>query len=178
MNKRIIGTLAGVSAMCAAFALGAHAASDIRLYVNGNVSPTAIELIDDTSYVPLRAVAEMLGAEVRWDDDTRSVHITSAHSNVQHDGVYEFDGFALSAVSITKDEYGWSITADIRNLGGTDYRTLGLTAAFYDRSGNRIGTATGTVYGLKQGQIKTVIFAAANDLTGYETVKFQADFTS
>lgn len=176
--KLAVAVLGSTACILTGFAWGAKAASDIKLYVNGQMSTVPIELIQDTSYVPLRSVSEMLGAEVRWEDNTRSVFITSAHSNDYQDGVYQFGGLAVSDVSAANLDYGWSITADIRNTGGKDYRTVGLTAAFYDAGGKRLGVATGTVYELGISQTKTVIFATTDDLSGYASIKFQTDFTS
>ncbi|MBQ1948034.1 MAG: trypsin-like peptidase domain-containing protein [Clostridia bacterium] len=51
-------------------------AQDIRVYVNGLRMEQKVILQDDRTYVPLRAVSEALGAEVVWDEATRSVAIT------------------------------------------------------------------------------------------------------
>lgn len=51
-------------------------AQDIRVYVNGMRMEQDVILKDNRTYVPLRAVSEALGAEVVWDDATRSVSIT------------------------------------------------------------------------------------------------------
>ena len=49
------------------------------MYVNLEVNGEKVEadniLYKGTTYVPLRAVAEMLGKEVGWDQDTRTASI-------------------------------------------------------------------------------------------------------
>jgi hypothetical protein len=166
----IIGVLLG--------AFGASAAEEVRLMVNGKPSPIDIQLIDSVSYVPVRAVSEMLHAEVQWEESTHTVHIISPDYNGQEDGVYNLDSLAISRVQAVEDDYGWNVTAEVQNTLQTPLRTAGLTAVFYDKTGKRIGTATGTVYNLNVGQSKTVIFATTDELTGYDKIKFQSDFTS
>ena len=50
---------------------------------NGNISGTDVvnadvapQIINERTYLPLRAVGESLGATVNWDGNTRSVYIT------------------------------------------------------------------------------------------------------
>jgi hypothetical protein len=66
-------TLASVVA--ASFAFGVYAASDIKLLINGKSVDTPVEIIEGSSYVPLRVVSEALGAEVKWDGDSRTITI-------------------------------------------------------------------------------------------------------
>ncbi len=73
--KRVLSIL---FALTVAFAPTAEAASfsgDVRVYVNGmRLSANAI-IYNDSTYVPLRAVSEALGAEVGWDGATRSASV-------------------------------------------------------------------------------------------------------
>ncbi|MBQ3463874.1 MAG: copper amine oxidase N-terminal domain-containing protein, partial [Clostridia bacterium] len=53
----------------------------ITKYLNGQVSEygqtdVVPQIINDRTYLPLRAVGEALGATVDWDGNTRSVYIT------------------------------------------------------------------------------------------------------
>lgn len=66
----------GLSAIIAvSIAIGAYAAGELKLVVNGQVVNAEAKLIDGTTYVPLRAVAEMLGANVGWDGETSTVTV-------------------------------------------------------------------------------------------------------
>ena len=53
----------------------AYAQSDVRLYVNGFRVYHNTLLQSGTTYVPIRAVSEALGADVQWDEETRSVFV-------------------------------------------------------------------------------------------------------
>lgn len=75
MKKKFFMGL-GLSAIIAAsVAVGAYAASDIKLFINGKVVSSGVEIIDGSSYVPLRVVSEALGADVKWDGDKREIQI-------------------------------------------------------------------------------------------------------
>ncbi len=56
----------------------ADAVSDIRLLVNGNdiTSKSAPVIVNDRTLVPVRFVAEELGADVQWDGEAYTVTIT------------------------------------------------------------------------------------------------------
>ena len=47
----------------------------------GTAMDTAPQIINDRTYVPVRAVAELLGAEVGWDSDTRTAVINGIITN-------------------------------------------------------------------------------------------------
>lgn len=55
--------------------------SNVKVYVNDTRIQKDSVLIDDTTYVPLRAVCEALGANVAWDDASQSVFIKHSEDN-------------------------------------------------------------------------------------------------
>jgi hypothetical protein len=55
--------------------IGVYAASDIRLFINGKQIDSDIQVINGSSYVPLRVVSEALGADVKWDEVNRTINI-------------------------------------------------------------------------------------------------------
>ncbi|HIV86328.1 MAG TPA: copper amine oxidase N-terminal domain-containing protein [Candidatus Monoglobus merdigallinarum] len=73
------------------------------MFVNGEAvalgAPAALR--DDLTYVPLRAVSEALGCEVRWDGESGSVYITSGENiPVSYSGYTNVPDFgALAGVS-------------------------------------------------------------------------------
>jgi len=50
--------------------------SDVKIYVYGMRVNEDIVMSNDRTYMPVRAVSEALGAQVNWDDASRSVFIT------------------------------------------------------------------------------------------------------
>ncbi|WP_171689988.1 stalk domain-containing protein [Paenibacillus germinis] len=75
MKKKLLIALGLTGIIATSLAVGAYAASDIKLFVNGKKTTASIEIIDGSSYVPLRVVAEALGQEVKWDENKREIHI-------------------------------------------------------------------------------------------------------
>lgn len=77
MKKKLLIALGLSGIIAASVAVGAYAASDIKLFINGKTIAADIQIVDGSSYVPLRVVSESLGADVKWDETTRSISITS-----------------------------------------------------------------------------------------------------
>jgi hypothetical protein len=65
----------------------ARASDDIRIFVNGIqvFSDVPPQSINGRTMVPIRAVSEALGAEVTWDNSTRSVKITDNNKVIDND---------------------------------------------------------------------------------------------
>ncbi len=53
----------------------AAAEQSAKVYVNGQQLQSEAYIINDRVYVPLRAVSETMGAEVNWDNSTRSAYV-------------------------------------------------------------------------------------------------------
>ena len=68
-----------LSAFCAAalciMGVAAEASDGAKVYVNGQMLDSEAYIINDRVYVPLRAVSESMGAEVTWDNATRSAYV-------------------------------------------------------------------------------------------------------
>ena len=67
--------LAGASAFAGTLAGGGNF---VRILIGGKeiLQPEDARIVDGRTLAPIRPIAESLGAEVRWDNDTRTVHIT------------------------------------------------------------------------------------------------------
>lgn len=60
--------------------IGVYAATKFTLVVNGKVANVEPKVIDGTTYIPVRAAAELLGADVGYDAVTRTVTVNSKES--------------------------------------------------------------------------------------------------
>ncbi|WP_068775875.1 stalk domain-containing protein [Paenibacillus sp. FJAT-26967] len=102
---------------------------DIKFQVNGKswvpkdsdgvkLAPVVYE---GSSYLPARAVAEALGAEVKWDDDTQTIYIKSG-SGSSTDGIPYKDGAGNSSGSstTTPSNPGGSGSVSVPASGGAD----------------------------------------------------------
>lgn len=75
------GLAALVAFVAMASAAVTSAASKITLIVNGKEADVDPVVIDGTTYIPVRAAAELLGAEVSYDHATKTVTITNQGSS-------------------------------------------------------------------------------------------------
>ena len=72
MKKRIVSVL---FILLMIFVVTVFARNDIRVYVNGTRIDGNGVLIDNKTYIPLRAVSEAMGAEVSWDGNSYSAFV-------------------------------------------------------------------------------------------------------
>lgn len=58
-------------------AIPTHAEASVEVVVNGEIlqSDTRAEIVEDRTYVPLRAIAEKLGAQVVWNEKTQGIKL-------------------------------------------------------------------------------------------------------
>lgn len=77
MKKRWL-TIITVAALICVFAATAWASEPIKLVVNGQEIKTDVspQIIGDRTMVPVRWIAEALGAEVQWDAQSKTVFIS------------------------------------------------------------------------------------------------------
>lgn len=73
--KKKLALLAGTLAL--SFSIGVYAENKVNLIINGKKIDTDIQIVNGSSYVPLRVVSENLGANVQWDANTKTITITS-----------------------------------------------------------------------------------------------------
>jgi hypothetical protein len=141
MKKKVVLSLALVIIIMASIALGAYAASDIKLFINGKQIKTDIVNVNGSNYVPLRVVSESLGADVKWDSVTRTITITSNGKSITtYDAILNFatekypETAAHIQAAIAKGE---SAVCTIDREGADDNRSEALksipTKDGYDR---------------------------------------------
>lgn len=178
MKKKFLSSFVLVLAAFFVITFAVHASSDIRIIVDGKAADSGVELIGDSSYVPLRSIAELFGANVEWDADTRTIHIVS-HSRMLADAsaVYKENGITFSNISLQNKDYGWEITTDVWNGEDINYRGLHFKASFFDQQERLLGTSDGYVFNLNPGVTKVANLVTTDDLSDYKYVQFQVDLT-
>ncbi len=80
--KKLNLFLASLSAAVIIFSAVSAQASDISIIVNGQKieTETPAVIVNDRTFVPLRAVSEALGCDVAWDGDTKGITLTDGDS--------------------------------------------------------------------------------------------------
>ncbi|MCH5212784.1 MAG: trypsin-like peptidase domain-containing protein [Oscillospiraceae bacterium] len=82
-------------------------ADNVDIYVNGRIIPQQGYLEDGTTYVPLRAVSEALGAEVSWDG---SVHISQTEDDTVATLIENLSESVVAVVGNYKGKYSSAAT--------------------------------------------------------------------
>lgn len=80
MKRKLIAGIGAITLAASIFTAGVYAASDIRLFINGKQVNADIQIVDGSSYVPLKVVSEALGADVKWDGSARTININAKMS--------------------------------------------------------------------------------------------------
>lgn len=65
-----------ILAVCSVLLLTSFESADVKVYVNGMRVNQPAYIQDGSTYIPLRAVSEAMGAEVEWDAKTRSAYVS------------------------------------------------------------------------------------------------------
>lgn len=90
-------------------------------------------IIDGTTYLPVRAVANAIGLNVDWDSSTNTVLLSNASVNTQETGavVYDKDGIKITYGGIVDSGYSKDIKFLIENNSN-----VGITVQARDESIN------------------------------------------
>lgn len=80
MKKRSL-VIIGVAIIICFFGAVAFANNQVKIIVNGQEvnSDVAPQIVKDRTMVPVRWVAEALGADVRWGPQSKTVYIDKPH---------------------------------------------------------------------------------------------------
>jgi hypothetical protein len=198
MKKKLLFSLGLTGIIALSISVGVYAATDIKLWINGNLIDTDIQIINGSSYVPLRVVSDSLGADVQWDENNRTISISSKvevtptptptptptstptpttvvtpNVTIFPRDAYEIDHLVFFNVIANKAETTWIITVDVSNNGKTNFKSIAFSANFYDGSGKRIGKAIGVIDGFSVSETKTVLLVTSDDLTDYSSIRYQ-----
>jgi len=162
MKKHLKGFIIGVVVIVILFSSVAMAASlektikvvfnSVNLEVNGKIVEVDNILYNGTTYVPLRAVAEMLGKEVGWNQATRTVSINDK---------------AVEVGKVTIDQ----IPLDIKILKPDSIGNVYMEATYKNNTGLPILSYSATIL-LKDKNEKTYLSSYDTVLPGETSPKF------
>jgi N-acetylmuramoyl-L-alanine amidase len=144
--KKIIPVLCIIFALCAFSPAYAANASSVDVYVNGEKLKTidSPRIINATTYVPLRAMCELFGADrISWNDGTKTatVHARGIKIHIQQGNTYiEANGRYFASYE------------PVRNIDGKLYLPVRLITAAFASSLTWDG-ATYTVYITDSGKV-------------------------
>lgn len=168
--------------LCMVFASGVLASQGITLIVNGQKANVDVKVINGVTYLPLRAVGDLLNVPVVWDGKTNTVTVGTGSGSggeqpaaASEEGIYRVDKITFLDVQTKEGMFGWEASCEVRNNDSKDYKSIIFKATYYDSAGTRLGTATGIVNDLKKGDTRTVNMITTDNLSGFTKIKFQVD---
>ena len=139
----LVAALLSVSVLAATGVVDAKLTyRNIKLVLDGReITPTDAAgkstepfILNDSTYLPVRAIAEALGLDVKWDDETSTVSIVSdgiradeVIKDVHAIGFVDADGAKLRAIAV---EYDAPITARSRARSASSAKTPARSRAF------------------------------------------------
>jgi serine protease Do len=112
MKKEIIISLA----LCFVLQAPVSANSNVNIFVNNQPMNSGGFIMDDTTYIPLRAVGESLGASVRWDESTRSVYVDSDEDTLTSQIIADASESVVAIVGNYSSSYITGTASDYNEL--------------------------------------------------------------
>ena len=151
MNKKVVSAFITVVVVCSIFvsAVATSSATEIKANLNHNIKialngqfwqPAQAPITyQGTTYLPLRAVGELLGAQITWDGSTQTVGITTdgAPAAEKYDAVLEFpaDRFPTVAAHIASAILAGESAVCTIDRAGADQRREASLAGIPTRDG-------------------------------------------
>ncbi|HOV79167.1 MAG TPA: FxLYD domain-containing protein [Bacillota bacterium] len=140
MKKNIAGIIAGIITgvilTMSAVAFGAERPVKIILdgrEIHSDVPP---QIINDRAFVPIRVISEALGIDVRWDEASRSVILTSPENMPE---------FGVVSYNKVDKEYGFVILGEVKNQSKKTFKKVEVKAKVIDSGGNVIDSLSTTL---------------------------------
>ncbi len=127
MRNFILGLMIGVLFTLTAVAFGEDKPVKIVLDGRDVYTDVAPQIINGRTFVPVKFIAEALGIDVKWDDNTRSVILTSPEN---------LPPFSVVSYNKVDNEYGFALLGEVKNNSGKTFRDVELKAEVLDAEGN------------------------------------------
>ncbi|CAM4479283.1 stalk domain-containing protein [Paenibacillus tarimensis] len=174
MKKRYLVPLL-IGLMVCSFVIGAHASRDVTLTINGVKSLSPVKVIEGTTYVPLREVAQMLNTNVTWDQKNQRITITSKNSEKIHyiRDITEDRDFIFRNIRVRKAQYGWDVFFEIENAWKEKVHTGAYVLKFYGKNKKEISEISGLIVNYPSGKKETVQHVTFDDLSKVTGVEVQ-----
>lgn len=122
MNKKVLIITCVTAILLLIGSVIALAGSPIKLMVNGRTIQSDVDpmLVNGRTMVPIRVVAEALGANVTWDEATNTVIIdgntaggeSTTNAFIAPTNSYNSNGIDLTTLGFAGTNYSWGLTID------------------------------------------------------------------
>ncbi|QRG69685.1 copper amine oxidase N-terminal domain-containing protein [Brevibacillus choshinensis] len=143
----------------------------VQFEINGQSVPMSKEVtvlkVDGRAYVPIRFIADHLGATIGYEDAAKKIIIKNQMLDIT-DPAYK--SISAGNLIVTKDGNRSMVTGQIQLSGvGNTQNSVEAALSFYDAENQKLGEAviSGTQFGA---DVQTFVTYANGDLRGYRTV--------
>ncbi len=155
--------------------------NNIKVVIDGKELKTDKEpfTYEGITYLPVRAVAEAVGKDVKWDSTTQTVTLSGVKDAAENKDIQTTaNGFSFSEKYTTRVSSTYTYTtSDITNNTNKEYSMIQISATYYGADGTVMGKGTAYVYDIKSGQTKSFETMVNGDFSAAEKVIFQTDYT-
>ncbi len=179
MKKFILGTITGaaIASTVAIAATYTAAPATFKVLVNGKefTSDPPAMVINDRTYLPLRAIGDALGVPVDWNDELKQAEVGNVANTDPNTSTVK--GYSFTQLSVDNFMDGvTSAKVDVTNNTGKTKQSVIITVSFYDENNNRIGSATGAVANeFNNGETVTVQLVSSDNINSYSYARYQID---
>ncbi|WP_020619028.1 stalk domain-containing protein [Paenibacillus daejeonensis] len=171
MKKRYLVPLV-TGFMACSFVIGAYASSEVSIIINGVKSSSPSKIIEGTTYVPLRSVSEMLNSDVAWNENNKTITISSKDGvkiNYIRD-IAEDRDFIFRNIRTRKAQYGWDVFFEIENAWNKKVHTGSYILNFYGEDNKKIAQVDGLIVNFPSGKKENIQNITFDDLAHAKSV--------
>lgn len=175
MKKYVIGIIIGTLISSSVFAVANTPESFTALkatfpvFVGGSEfksNDKPVVVINRSTYMPLKAIGEVLDKEIKWNEQLKRVDIGETPKTG------EIITFSNITTKVIYDKV--TIIGEVKNNDSTQH-SLSATVTFYDVDKRILGTAFIFVKELKSGEAKTFETTSLYDFLTFDSYKIQTD---
>lgn len=155
MKKFILGTAFGIAMSASTFAFASDSIQALLFPAKFQFNGHSVEIGNDYqvlnynghAYVPIRFVAENIGATIDYDTDNETIFVKNGSLDLTDPN---YNGITVGNLILTKDGQNTKVTGQLKmdNMGN-EKNMVGANLSFYNDKGEKIGEVAinGTDFG-------------------------------
>jgi hypothetical protein len=176
MKKFILGTVFGIVISASTVAYATDSIQTLlfpaKFEFNGKNAEVGDEYkvlnYNGHAYVPIRFVAENIGAAIDYDPETEKIYVKNGNLDITDP---EYNSISVGNLILTKDGENTKVTYQLKmeNMGN-EKNMIGANLSFYNDTAEKIGEVviTGNDFGNKTQTFEAI---GTGDFRAYSTVK-------
>ncbi|MDB5054812.1 MAG: Copper amine oxidase N-terminal protein [Bacilli bacterium] len=175
MKKFILGLSCGLVIACSSVAFASGSIQALLFPASFEINGSNVALnndykvlnVDGHAYVPIRFVAENLGATIDYDADSQKIFVKNRNLDLTDP---DYKGISVGNLILTKVGNNTKVTGQLRMEGvGSSKNMIGANLSFYNDKSEKIGDVAinGNDFGVES---QTFVLESSGDFRTYSTV--------